>query len=118
MTELDQRALLPLAEFPGSLSRPPSDLGLAQPSDCTILSSATLSCMDATSISRFGRQAQAVFILDRVLSMSRVASKSSRTTFSELAEADGQIRGFLAVLMDDSQRKKIPLCTSVAICIR
>lgn len=86
--------------------------------DFGISSSATLSCLQATDASWFGRQAQAIFLLDQVLGMIRTASDSRLDVISELIELDGKIRNFLVAVMDESRTRKAPFCSAVAFSIR
>jgi hypothetical protein len=82
--------------------------------------SATLSDFETGNVSWFGRQAQAIFLLDRVLDVVRFLSKNNniQSILGEATELEIRIRTFLVVLLEESRRENTTLCSAVAFSIR
>ncbi|EED23116.1 conserved hypothetical protein [Talaromyces stipitatus ATCC 10500] len=125
LVELNPKAIRPLTGYPNidcqlPLDLLPSDSSLSQSIDYQSSISATLSCLETGNVSWFGRQAQAIFLLDNVLEVVRTASKTGITQgiLQGAVELDGMIRNFLAMLLEESRQKKTSLCSSVAFSIR
>lgn len=80
---------------------------------------ARLSTVQATDISRFGRQAQAVSLLDQYLGITRApAHKQSTVVVSELQQLDCKIQAFLSDTINDDYAKRSLRCAACAICVR
>ena len=81
---------------------------------------ATLSFFEAGYVSWFGRQAQAIFLLDRVLDIVRSVSKyhDIQAVLGEATELEIRIHTFLMVLLEESRRQNTSLCSAVAFSIR
>lgn len=81
---------------------------------------ATLSYFEAGNVSWFGRQAQAIFLLDRVLDIVRFLAKNNnvQAILGEATELEMRIRTFLVVLLEESRRENTTLCSAVAFSIR
>jgi len=121
---MDQRYLLPQTEYPGPNCRLPSDLkptaGLdSQPGpSLQALNQVTLSSMDATDAGQFGRQAQTISLLDRLLSVMRLTASNKETKLAELTELDSKVRSLLEVVMGELEWKQSLICVPVALCVR
>ena len=121
---MDQRDLEPQTEYSGPDCRLPSDLkptaGLdSMPgSNLQALTQATLSSLDASDIGQFGRQAQSVSLLDRLLFVMRLTVSNKETKLAELAELDNKIRSFLEVVMGELEWRQTLTCVHVALCVR
>ncbi len=124
MCELDQRDLQPQTEFPGPDCRLPSDLkptaGLdSKPGpNLQALNQVTLSSLDAADAGQFGRQAQSVSLLDRLLFVMRLTASSKKTKLAELAELDSKVRSFLEVVMGELEWRQKLICVPAALCFR
>jgi hypothetical protein len=130
LSERNEGDLRPLTQYPNPKSRLPSDLNPSQSLDNERLQrfgttkSASLSSLHLSDISQFGKQAQAVSLLDRILRITRFATNNSRNTLlklTELAELDSKIRSLLMTIMEEGDRSPtsqpaIPI--AVALCFR
>ena len=96
--EMDQRDLQPQTEYPGPDCRLPSDLNPTARLDSKpgphlqALNQVTLSRLDAADAGQFGRQAQSVSLLDRLLFVMRLTASNKETKLAELAELDSKVR--------------------------
>lgn len=117
LSERDERHIRPLTEYPTHGSRLPSDLRMSLPLDTQrpqimyATESASLSSLPVADFSQFGRQAQAVSLLDRVLSITCFATANEHNTLLELAdlvELDGEIRSFLSAIMEEAAQPHTP----------
>jgi len=124
LCEMDQRDIQPQTEYPGPDCRLPSDLkptaGLdSQPGpNLQALNQVTLSSLDAMDAGQFGRQAQSVSLLDRLLFVMRLTASNKETKLAELAELDSKVRSFLEVVMGQLEWSQTPICDPVALCVR
>lgn len=121
---MDQRDLQPQTEYPGPNSPLPSD---SKPSveldsepgpNLQGLNQVTLSSLDAADAGQFGRQAQSISLLDRLLFVMRLTASNKETKLAELAELDGEVRSFLEVVMGELEWRQTLTCVLVALCIR
>lgn len=118
---MDQRDLPPQTEYPGPDYRLPSDLESKSGLDSwpgpnlQALNQVTLSSLDAVDASRFGRQAQLVSLLDRLLFVMRLTAGNKET---KLAELDSKVRSFLEVVMGGLEGRQKLNCFPVALCFR
>jgi hypothetical protein len=74
--------------------------------------------MVAADAGQLGRQAQLIFLLDRLLIIKRLGGSDNETKLTELTELDSKIRSFLSVVMDELEWKQTRACALVALCIR
>ena len=121
---MDQRDLQPQTEYPGPDCRLPSDL---QPTagldfkpglNSQALNQVTLSSLDAADASQFGRQAQTVALLDRLLFVMRLTASNNETKLSELMELDSKVRNFLEVVLGELEGRQTLICVPVTLCVR
>lgn len=121
---MDQRDLQPQIEYPGPDCRLPSDLkpkpGLdSKPGpNLQALNQVTLSSLDAADAGQFGRQAQLVSLLDRLLFVMRITASNKASKLAELAELDSKVRSFLEMVMGELGWRQTLICVPVALCIR
>lgn len=121
---MDQRDLQPQTEYPGPNCRLPSDLkptaGLeSKPGpNLQALNKVMLSSLDAADAGQFGRQAQLVSLLDRLLFVMRLVASNKETKLAELAELDSKIRSFLEVVIGELEWRQTLTCVLVALCVR
>ena len=121
---MDQRDLQPQTELPGPARRLPSDLeaaaGLASKPKPNLqaLNQLSSSSLDAADIGQFGRQAQLVGLLDRLLSAIRLPSSSKDTKLAMLTELDSKIRNCLEIVMNELEWWQTLSCALVALCVR
>ncbi|OCK73859.1 hypothetical protein K432DRAFT_430353 [Lepidopterella palustris CBS 459.81] len=127
LCEMDQRDLQPQTEYPGPDCRLPSDLkptaGLnSKPGpNLQALNQVTLSSLgaaDAADAGQFGRQAQSVSLLDRLLFVMRLTANNKETKLAELAELDSKVRSFLQVVMGELEWSQAQSCVPVGLCVR
>ncbi|EXJ86814.1 hypothetical protein A1O3_03768 [Capronia epimyces CBS 606.96] len=124
LCEMDQRDLQPQTEYPGPDCRLPSDFnptaGLeSQPgSDLQALNQGTLPGLDAADAALFGRQAQSVFLLERLLFITRSTARNPEIKLAELTELDSKVRSFLEVLLNELDWWQTLVCVSTALCVR
>ena len=124
LCEIDQPNLQPQTEYPGPDCRLPSDLtsivGLESKPERNLqaLDQITSSNLVAADADQFGRQAQLIFLLDRLLIIRRLAGSDNETKLTELTELDSKIRSFLSVVMDQLEWKQTRTCALVALCVR
>ena len=128
MCEMDQEDLRPQMEYPGphcplSLDLNPTAAPDPQPGPNSQASNqAPSSNLDAADAGQFGRTAQAVSLLDRLLSVICLptSNKETKTKLAELAELDSEVRTFLEVVMGELEWRQTPRgsCVSVALCVR
>lgn len=125
LVELNNKTIRPLTQYPDLETQLPLDLlpsdSFPSPSvDYQTSMSATLSYFEAGNVSWFGRQAQAIFLLDRVLDIVRFLAKNNNVhaILGEATELEMRIRTFLVVLMEESRRENTTLCSAVAFSIR
>ena len=78
----------------------------------------TSSNLVAADADQFGRQAQLIFLLDRLLIIRRLAGSDNETKLTELTELDSKIRSFLSLVMDQLEWKQTRTCALVALCVR
>jgi hypothetical protein len=86
-----------------------------------LLHQVTLSSLDNADAGRFGKQAQSVSILDRLLLTLRLTVSNKETKLAELAELDSTIRSFLKAVMGGELECRPSLhvtCIPVALCVR
>lgn len=100
-----------MANFPGDQYPLPLDLGLSQRCDSqTSAAAQSHACLSSTlhssNVDGFGRQAQAISMLDQTLRILRI-SDSENTKLPALANLDGQLQVFLASIMSEY---RIPGC--------
>lgn len=121
---MDQRDLRPQTEYPGPDCQLPSDLrsttGLDSKSEPNLqaLNQATLSNVDSADAGQFGRQAQTVFLLDRLLFVMRLTTSNKETKLAGLAELDSKVRSLLEVVMAELEGRQTLICVPVALCVR
>ena len=121
---MDQRDLQPQTEYPGPDSWLPSDLNPTAGLDSKpgpnlqALNQVTLSSLDAADVSQFGRQAQSISLLDRLLFVTRLTSSNKENKLAELAELDSKVRSFLEVIMGELEWRAKLMCVPVALCVR
>jgi hypothetical protein len=120
--EIAYRNQRPATEYPSEDSLLPSDLGLAQQRqsplfDVEPLDTPTLSAVHASNVNSFGRQAQAVHLLDQVL---RVISLPAdvEPKLPELRRLDGELQAFLTLLMGECGWARGLHCGPIATAIR
>lgn len=125
LAELNNKNIRPLTQYPDldcqlPLDLLPSDSAPSPLVDYQTSMSATLSYFEAGNVSWFGRQAQAIFLLDRVLDIVRFLSKNKnlQAILGEATELEIRIRTFLVVLLEESRRENTTLCSAVAFSIR
>lgn len=75
----------------------------------------TLSSLDSTDTGHFGRQAQAVSLLDRLLTVMRLSDVNTET---KLAELDAKIRSFLEAVLHERGWEYRLHCVPAAMCVR
>ncbi len=119
----NRRDLQPQTEYPGPDCRLPSDLkptGLdfKPGSNARALNQVTLSSLDAADAGQFGRQAQSVSLLDRLLSIMRLPASDPDTKLVELCELDSKIRSFLEIVMGELESRQTLSCVPVTLCHR
>lgn len=118
---MDQRDLQPQTEYPDPVCRFSSDLkptaGLDSKPGANLQASnqVTLSSLDAADAGQFERQAQSVSLLDRLLFVLRLTTRSKET---KLAELDSKVRSFLQVLMGELEWGQTLVCVPVVLCFR
>lgn len=115
----------PLTQYPDLNTQLPLDL---LPTDSSVSPSvdyqtsmlATLSNFETGNVSWFGRQAQAIFLLDRVLGIVRSLAKTHnvQSILSEATELEIRIRTFLVVILEESHQENTTLCSAVAFSLR
>jgi hypothetical protein len=125
LVELSNKTIRPLTQYPDLDCQLPVDLlpsgSSPSPSvDYQPSMSATLSYFETGNVSWFGRQAQAIFLLDRVLDVVRFLSKNKNihVILHEATELGSRIRTFLVVLLEESRRENTTLCSAVAFSLR
>ncbi|MCJ1389927.1 hypothetical protein MMC18_002784 [Xylographa bjoerkii] len=124
LCEIDQKDLQPQTEYSSHDCQLPSDLkptvGLdSKPGPILqALNQVTSSSLDAADTDQFGRQAQSVSLLDRLLFVMRLTASNKETKLAELAELDREIRRFLEVAMGELEWTQTPICVFVALCVR
>lgn len=67
-------------------------------------------------VGSFGREAQAAYLLDRVLSAIKIADIEVKQ--AELSRIDGELQSFLSIVMDQCGGTWGLYCGSIAIIIR
>lgn len=122
---MGQNTIRPLVQYPGPDCQLPADLlipdlAASYPLEYHFPPSAPLSCFFPGDVSWFGRQAQVISLLDRVLATTCDASKEQSIVarFQSVVYLDNQIRTFLAVLFQESRQRNTTLCSAVAFSIR
>lgn len=125
LVELNNKNIRPLSRYPNlncqlPLDLLPSDASPSASVDYQTSMSATLSSFQAGNVSWFGRQAQAIFLLDHVLDVVRDISRTNniQAILGEATELEIRIRTFLVVLLEESRRENTTLCSAVAFSIR
>jgi hypothetical protein len=130
LSEIDERDLLPLTQYPSPDTTMPSNLRPSQPlaenrlQDSSVTESASLLSLQVGNVGQFGELAQVVSFLDRILCITRCSTEIKHNRLlklTELAELDSEIRSFLAVIMqEDSQNRtsQAAIPTTVALCMR
>jgi hypothetical protein len=130
LTEKDERDLQPITEYPSPDFRLPSDLHLSQPldqqrsRDSSVAESASPLSSYAVETSQFGKQAQVVSFIDRILRVMHLATDNEHNTLlklAKLADLDNELREFFAVIMEDgarSSKSQTALSTAVGLSIR
>lgn len=121
---MDQRDLQLQTEYPGPDFRLPSELNPTVGLDfkpgpnSQALIQVTLSSLDAADAGQFGRQAQSVSLLDRLLFVLRLTASNKETKLAELAQLDSKVRSFLEVLMGELEWRQTLICIPIALCFR
>lgn len=127
LSERDERDLQPMTEFPDPDSRLPSDLHLSQPlakQQPSPPGSASSLRSDLTDISQFGKQAQVVSLIGRILQATRSTTENEHEALLKLAELAGldtKIRSLLAMIMEEDSRRhasQTNASTAIALSIR
>jgi hypothetical protein len=131
LCERDENDLRLLTEYPHPDSRLPSDLypshslNKQRPRSFHASKSSSLSNLQILEVSQFGKQAQVVSLLDRILRVTRLATEDEHQrllNLAELAGLDSEIRSFLTVIMeeeeDQSHTSQAATSFSVALSIR
>ena len=121
---MDQRDLQAQTEYPGPDCRLPSDfkptagLDFKPGPDLQALNQVTLSSLDAADAGQFGRQAQSVSLLDRLLFVMYLTANNQDTKLVELAELDSKVRSFLEVIISEREWRQTLSSVPVALCVR
>ncbi|KAF2489840.1 hypothetical protein BU16DRAFT_495202 [Lophium mytilinum] len=124
LCEMDQRDIQPQAEYPGPDCRLPSDrrpttgLDSTPGPDSQGFNHVTVSSLDAAYAGQFGRQAQSIYLLDRLLLIMRRTATTPDTKLAELAELDSRVRSFLELVMGEAEWRQTLSCVPVALCAR
>ncbi|KAJ3498634.1 hypothetical protein NLG97_g967 [Lecanicillium saksenae] len=123
MVELAQVRSQPAAELPAQGSILPTDLkperdcrGIS-PIDTDLLQRAPEAPFEGTKVQSFGRQAQAVYLLDRVIRISSLAS-GTESRQAELQQLDRDIQAFLGMVLEECERLREFRCSVVATAVR
>jgi hypothetical protein len=80
--------------------------------------------LHVADVSQFGKQAQVVSLLNRILRVTRFATENEHNTLLKLAELaglDSEIRSLLAVIMEEESRShtsQAAISTAVALSFR
>lgn len=74
--------------------------------------------MDAARADQFGRQAQLLSLLDRLLTIKRLPASDKESKLSQVAALDCKIRGFLGVVMAQLEWQQARTCALVSLCVR
>ncbi|TQV98861.1 hypothetical protein V2A60_007441 [Cordyceps javanica] len=123
MVELSQIRSQPAAELPAQGSILPTDLKPGRdfnsitPIDTDLLQRAPEAPFDSTQVQSFGRQAQAVYLLDQVIRISNLESGSPSRQM-ELQRLDREIQTFLGMVLDECERLQEFRCSVVATAVR
>ncbi|RAL03214.1 Zn(II)2Cys6 transcription factor [Aspergillus ibericus CBS 121593] len=112
--EIKDKAQRPWTEYPPSGFPLPSDLDPDENSPAPLDSVRTVRI---TRMSNFGRQAQAVFLLDKVLSVRRLPW-SDGFKVVELRRLDENLQGFLSMLMSTDKVRIGHDCSPIASAVR
>ncbi|KAH8705510.1 hypothetical protein BGW36DRAFT_367700 [Talaromyces proteolyticus] len=121
LCEIPHSNLRPTTKYPGKSAPLPSDLVPLQKLEESVCSygscnAPSLSEIHAEHVSSFGRRAQAVCLLDRVLS--NINSGGETVDFLELEKLDREILSFLEVVLDECGREWGQHCPAVASTMR
>lgn len=123
MVELAQVRSQPAAELPAQGSILPTDLKPEQendsftPIDANLLQRAPEAPFDGTQVQSFGRQAQAVYLLDQVIRISNLES-GTESRQAELRQLDLEIQSFLGMVLEECERLREFRCSVVATAVR
>ena len=121
---MDRRDLQPHTEYPvpdcrlPAALKPTAGLDPKPGPNVQVFNQVTLSSLDAADAVQFGRQAQSVSLLDRLLFVMRLTASNKETKLAELAELDSKVRSFLQVLMGEPEWTQKRMCVPVALCAR
>ena len=113
-----------MTQYPSSDIPLPSDLPLLpsvaiqQQLAIRPVNSTTMSCPYETKADQFGRLAQAVSLLDQILTFNHPVVANKQDSILELKELDSRIRGFLSVVMSERGNTTTSGSTIVAIALR
>ncbi|GAD95623.1 pantothenate transporter, putative [Paecilomyces variotii No. 5] len=122
LCEMSRSDLRPTTEYPGPMAPLPSDLIHFQNSQEQIpryetYNAPSLSEIHTKNVSTFGRRAQAVCLLDRVLSTMN-SPPGGNVNFVELEKLDREILSFLEVVLDECGQEWGQHCPAVASTMR
>ena len=121
---MDQGGLHPQTEYPGSDRQLPSDLTPTAALHYTpglnlqALNQITLSNLETADASQFGRQAQAVALLDQLMAIMLPTTSSKEIKLADLTELDSRVRTFLEVVMAELEERQAPICVPISLCVR
>lgn len=123
MVELAQIRAQPAAELPAQGSilpidmKPDQDYKGAMNIDTEWLQRAPEAPFDSTQVQSFGRQAQAVYLLDQVIRISNLQT-GSEPRQAELQQLDREIQSFLGMVLEECERLQEFRCSVVATAVR
>ena len=87
-----------------------------EPADIKPMMSLPVSALNFGGIGSFGRQAQAAYLLDQLLTTTKIADIEVKQ--AELSRIDGDLQSFLSIVMDQCRGTWGLYCGSIAITIR
>lgn len=121
MAHLNVRAQ---TEYPGpecrlpSDLRPATDLNYRPDPNVRNLHQGTFSSLPSLDAGHFGRQAQALALLDRLLTALHFPDSNPEAKLAELTDLDGKIRRFLESILEEGDWKHKLHCVPAAMCVR
>ena len=84
----------------------------------TSLRKVTLPSADRKSAGQFGRQAQTVSLIDRLLTARRATGTGMESKLAELAELESKTRCLLETVLDEPGWERNLHCVPAAMCVR
>ena len=105
------------ARFPGDDSLLPWDLNVDEADDAQVSSAERLSSVNCANVSSFGRQAQAAYLLDRVLSVYHGLDRIQNSAVG-MSDLDRELQSFLDRVMGDGHTAHMHRAGAVAITVR